>query len=150
MPKKTTEFDQSRPSSRWIADGQRRHIAIINPEDLDREFKKEWAAKIHLTAEKHIIAFTAEVRHCDKNESSRPVSEPPQAFLLEILVPTSITSDFLANLTEIYVTRWLPNYGARRANWLWHRQCIGLVFCHWFDVGVTAVERVRKAIISWG
>lgn len=75
---------------------------------------------------------------------------PPSAFPLELCVPMALTKDFVANLTEIYEDSWVPKYGQKRANLLWHRQCLGLIARHWFDVFVSAAERLRKVIYTWG
>lgn len=66
------------------------------------------------------------------------------AFLVELLVPVDLATDFISNLKEIHAEKWLPQYGARRAKWIWHRQCLGLIVRHWFDVAISAAERIVK------
>lgn len=75
---------------------------------------------------------------------------PPSSYYLELLVPMGVTKDFLVNLAEIYDENWVPKFGEKRARRLWHRQCIGLVVLHWFNVVTSAAERLRKVFYSWG
>lgn len=77
-----------------------------------------------------------------------PVKAPPSAFFLELLAPMELTQDFLANMREIHADQWVPRYGEKRAKLLWHRQCLGLIVRHWFEVFIGAAQRLRQVFYS--
>ncbi|MGT2445915.1 hypothetical protein ACU4I5_26985 (plasmid) [Ensifer adhaerens] len=89
-----------------------------------------------------------ETQGLDAEIVDEPMKAPPSAFCLELLVPMELTEDFIANMSEIYQSQWLPRYGEKRAKLLWRRQCLGLITRHWFDVLVGAAERLRKVFYS--
>ncbi len=55
----------------------------------------------------------------------------PSAYWLELLTPSSLAQDFLANLEELYVEKWVSRYGPRRARLLWLSQCMQFAFGYW-------------------
>lgn len=89
-----------------------------------------------------------ETQGLDAEIVDEPTRAPPSAFCLELLGPMELTEDFIANMSEIYRSQWLPRYGEKRAKLLWRRQCLGLIARHWFDVFVGAAERIRKVFYS--
>ena len=76
-------------------------------------------------------------------------TEPPHTFALEMLLPTSIATDYIDNLREVYLTKWMPVYGEASAKRLWYRNCAGMVINHWFGVLTLSVERIRKVFWSF-
>ncbi|CAN7506050.1 hypothetical protein [Pararhizobium sp. LjRoot238] len=73
-------------------------------------------------------------------------AEPPSSFWFGMMLPSDVGDDFLANMEIKYQEKWLPAFGARRAKWMWRRQCMGMVVRYWFDTLVSAAESLRKII----
>ena len=79
-------------------------------------------------------------------ETASEQLDPPRAYLVHLLLPLGNPDDFLANLEDIYRQKWVPEFGARRARWIWHCQCIGRVIGFWFETAMSALERIRKLV----
>lgn len=70
----------------------------------------------------------------------------PSGFWFEMLMPVIMSTDFLANTEEVFIEKWVPKYGIRRAKILWHTQCGRMVVQHWFDKAMETATAIRKTI----
>ena len=66
----------------------------------------------------------------------------PTSFWLEMVIPSDVSADFIANLEEVFTCRWVPKFGRRRATWLWYSQCVQMAVRHWWYVAWTALDRL--------
>lgn len=76
-------------------------------------------------------------------------SKPPSgwsAYCVDLICPPSKSQDFISNLTEIYNSTWVPRHGERKARIIWHRQCVGLVVQHIFELITSTAQSVKKSI----
>lgn len=67
---------------------------------------------------------------------------PPSAYWLELLTPSALAQDFLANMEELFFEVWVPRYGLRRARILWVSQCLQMVVGHWGTIALSLHERL--------
>lgn len=71
---------------------------------------------------------------------------PPSGYFVRIILPEEIAADYLANMEEVYSDQWVPRYGPKASKRLWFRNCLGMAVSYWFNVLMSAVERIRKVI----
>lgn len=75
-----------------------------------------------------LIAATASVY---KASSPPPEISPPSSFWLSAMLPADVSEEVIANMEELHQESWLPRYGRRRANMIWHLQVVQFVLWRW-------------------
>lgn len=73
---------------------------------------------------------------------------PPSSWLLAMLLPTTVSDDFITNMEELYATNWLPRYGARKARLIWISQSIQMISKTWMSPVIGLIETVKKLAIG--
>jgi len=68
---------------------------------------------------------------------------PPSSALLSALLPATVSEDVIANLHELYVEKWMPRHGVRKARQIWKTQAGLLIFWHWLAPVLNLVDKVR-------
>ncbi|RUV19953.1 hypothetical protein [Mesorhizobium sp. M7A.F.Ca.MR.245.00.0.0] len=67
-----------------------------------------------------------------KDKASEPApAEPPSALMLSLMMPAATSEDIIANMHDLYSDSWVPRYGKRRADWIWHWQVVQFILWRW-------------------
>ncbi|MES5098952.1 hypothetical protein ABUK73_12030 [Agrobacterium sp. BA1120] len=92
--------------------------------------------------EKHVVFSGYGPNFSDSNQTTKAMKR--SAYFVELTLPSDISSDFINNMEDIFLERWVPRYGLRRARWIWHTQCYGFIIRNWFEHILLIAERVMK------
>lgn len=65
-----------------------------------------------------------------------------------MLLPADKQDDFLANMEELYLEKWLPRFGKHKADWIWRTQGFRLVFSKALTYVLDIFDRIKSLKIG--
>jgi hypothetical protein len=78
------------------------------------------------------------------NETRRvEQSPPPSSAILSAVLPTSISEDVIANLSEVFQVTWLRRHGERTARQIWKVQAALIVLRYWLSPILSVLDRIK-------
>lgn len=76
------------------------------------------------------------------------LDQPPDTFLLDLLLPASSASTQIDALENLFRSRWLVRYGRRKAKWVFYVQSVATIF-HTYRSMIVKAALVLVGAMGW-